>query len=111
MSPQPPTEELADLAEALGMDNVRTLVRTFLNDFPNSLLGLSGGDRTSRYRHAHSMKSNARLMGMHALARRMEELEHRLTGSVGEEVTPRDLQAIQEEFATAVAQLRAFVGE
>lgn len=111
MTTQPPTEELADLAEALGLDNVKTLVRTFLHDFPNSLGGLSGGDRSSRYRHAHSMKSNARLMGMHALSRRMEELEYRLTGETGDEVTPRDLEAIQAEFDAAVDQLRTFAGE
>lgn len=111
MSPQPPTEELADLAEALGLDNVRTLVRTFLHDFPKSLGGLSGGQRSSRYRHAHSMKSNARLMGMHALSRRMEELENRLTGETGAEVTPQDLRAIQAEFDAVVGRLREFVGE
>ena len=41
MTTQPPTAELADLAEGLGHENVRMLVRTFLRDFPQSLLELA----------------------------------------------------------------------
>ena len=74
----PPNESLAELAAVLGDDNVRTLVRTFLRDFPQSLRDLEGGDRKNRHRIAHSMKSNSRLMGGLDLSDRMAALEARL---------------------------------
>lgn len=107
----PPNEALAELASVLGDDNVRTLVRTFLRDFPGSFNELSGGERTNRHRVAHSMKSNARLMGAMALSERMAELEKRLEGATGHDITPADLQAINAEFEEIAAPLRAFVAE
>jgi HPt (histidine-containing phosphotransfer) domain-containing protein len=105
----PPTEALAELAAVLGEDNVRTLVRTFLRDFPLSLRELSGGERSNRHRVAHSMKSNSRLMGALALSRRMAELEARLEPADGLDVTPADLAAINAEFEKIAGPLRAFV--
>jgi HPt (histidine-containing phosphotransfer) domain-containing protein len=105
----PPTEALAELAAVLGDDNVRTLVRTFLRDFPLSLRELSGGERSNRHRVAHSMKSNSRLMGAMALSRRMAELEARLESADGLDVTPADLAAINAEFEEIAGPLRAFV--
>lgn len=107
----PPNEALADLASVLGDDNVRTLVRTFLRDFPGSFQELSGGERSNRHRVAHSMKSNARLMGAIALSTRMAELEKRLDGAGGDDVTPADLTAINAEFEQIAGPLRAFVAE
>ncbi len=106
----PPNEALAELASVLGDDNVRTLVRTFLRDFPPSFQDLSRGDRANRHRIAHSMKSNARLMGAIALSERMAELEKRLEGATGSDITPADLTAINAEFETIAGPLRAFVG-
>jgi len=106
----PPTESLAELAAVLGDDNVRTLVRTFLRDFPASLQELSGGERKNRHRVAHSMKSNSRLMGANALSERMAELESRLEKEGGQDVTPADLAAIASEFEEIAGPLRAFVG-
>ena len=63
----PPNESLAELAASLGVDNVRTLVRTFLREFPNSFAQLTGGERQNRHRIAHSMKSNSRLVGAHGV--------------------------------------------
>lgn len=107
----PPNEALAELASVLGDDNVRTLVRTFLRDFPGSFHELSGGERTNRHRVAHSMKSNARLMGAMALSERMAGLEKRLEGATGHDITPADLQAINAEFEEIAGPLRAFVAE
>ena len=107
----PPTEALAELAAVLGEDNVRTLVRTFLRDFPLSFAELSGGERKNRHRVAHSMKSNSRLMGAMALSKRMAELEARLEKAGGEDVTPADLAAINTEFEAIAGPLRAFVAE
>ena len=106
----PPNEALAELASVLGEDNVRTLVRTFLHDFPGSFQELSGGTRSNRHRVAHSMKSNVRLMGAMELSERMAELEKRLDSPTGDDVTPADLAAIDTEFQRIAGPLRAFVG-
>lgn len=107
----PPNEALAELASVLGDDNVKTLVRTFLRDFPPSFQELSGGDRSNRHRIAHSMKSNSRLMGAMALSERMAELEKRLEGATGADITPADLTAIQAQFEEIAGPLRAFTAE
>jgi HPt (histidine-containing phosphotransfer) domain-containing protein len=107
----PPTEALAELAAVLGEDNVRTLVRTFLRDFPASLRDLGGGQRKDRHRIAHSMKSNSRLMGAHDLADRMAALETRLEGAEGADVNEQDLTAIATEYGAIAGPLRAFVGD
>jgi HPt (histidine-containing phosphotransfer) domain-containing protein len=106
----PPNAALSELADVLGEDNVRTLVRTFLRDFPISLGELSGGDRHNRHRVAHSMKSNARLMGALDLSHRMAALETRLEKPGGEDVTPEDLTAIAREYEAIAAPLRDFTG-
>jgi HPt (histidine-containing phosphotransfer) domain-containing protein len=107
----PPTNELAELASVLGEDNVRTLVRTFLRDFPVSLAELSGpGDRKNRHRIAHSMKSNTRLMGAHHLSDRMAALETRLEQPTGPDFTADDLTLISRDYEAIAGPLRAFVG-
>lgn len=108
-SAPPPNAALAELAEVLGDDNVRTLVRTFLRDFPISFNDLKGGDRKNQHRVAHSMKSNSRLMGALDLSVRMAELEARLD-SDGPDVTPQDLADISADFEAIDGPLRNFVG-
>ena len=95
----------------MGVDNVRTLVRTFLREFPNSFAQLSGGERHNRHRIAHSMKSNSRLMGAHALSRRMAEIEARLSEENDRDVTPDDLTQISAEFEAIAGPLRKFVSD
>src|SRR5512140_134953 len=104
----PPNEELAELAAVLGDDNVRTLVRTFLRDFPASFRELSGGDRKNRHRIAHSMKSNSRLVGAHQLSQRMAALEARLADEGGADVNAGDLAAITRDFEQIEPPLRTF---
>ena len=111
MSNQPPNEALTELSDVLGVSNVQTLVHTFLRDFPISIRDLAAGNRTDRHRFAHSMKSNARLMGAHELSDRMAALEERLGSETGSDLTPEDLAAIKAEFETVAAPLRKFVGE
>jgi len=107
----PPNEALAELASVLGDENVRTLVRTFLRDFPISFAELRGGDRQNRHRIAHSMKSNSRLMGALELSHRMLGLEERLTPPEGPGVNADDLAAINAGFEVIARPLRAFVGD
>jgi HPt (histidine-containing phosphotransfer) domain-containing protein len=111
MSHPPPNAALAELSDVLGTDNVRTLVRTFLRDFPASIRDLATNDRKSQHRFAHSMKSNARLMGALALSRQMAGIEERLAEESGGDVTPQDIAAISAEFETVAAPLRNFVAE
>lgn len=107
----PPNDELAELAAVLGEDNVRTLVRTFLRDFPVSLAELAGpGDRKNRHRVAHSMKSNTRLMGAHDLSHRMAALETRLEQPDGADITADDLTLIERDYEKIAGPLRDFVG-
>ena len=110
-SAPPPTNELAELAAVLGEDNVRTLVRTFLRDFPISLAELSGpGDRKNRHRVAHSLKSNSRLMGAHNLSQRLAALEARLEPPGGADLNAEDVTLISRDYEEIVGPLRVFVG-
>lgn len=107
----PPNDELSELAAVLGEDNVRTLVRTFLRDFPVSLAELAGpGERKNRHRIAHSMKSNARLMGAHDLSHRMALLEQRLESPAGADVSADDITLITRDYEAVAGPLRDFVG-
>ena len=83
----PPNPSLAELASVLGEDNVRTLVRTFLRDFPAALGELDRGERTTRHRIVHNLRTNSRLMGAQRLSQRMAELEERLSDQAGGDVT------------------------
>jgi hypothetical protein len=105
-----PNDALAELAGVLGEDNVRTLVRTYLHDFPKLFGELSGGERKNRHRVAHSLKSSCRLMGALALSRRMAELEVRLAAADGPDVGLDDLAAIRAEFQAFEPPLRKFAG-
>jgi HPt (histidine-containing phosphotransfer) domain-containing protein len=107
----PPNAALAELASVLGDDNVRTLVRTFLRDFPVSYQELRGGDRKNRHRIAHSMKSNSRLMGALELSDQMAGLEDRLAQNDGADITEQDFALISARFEQIAVSLRAFVGQ
>ena len=109
-SSPPPNEALAELASVLGEDNVRTLVRTFLRDFPQSIRELGGGDRKNRHRLAHSMKSNSRLMGAFELSQRLADLEERLSVGGAGDVTRQDIVSIVADYEAIAGQLRTFVG-
>lgn len=107
----PPNEALAELAAVLGEDNVRTLARTFLRDFPKSFHELSNGEPKNRHRLAHSMKSNSRLMGAHELSRQMADLEDRFSGNAGADLSSAELAQISARFEAIASQLRAFIGD
>lgn len=106
----PPNEELAELANVLGEDNAKTLVRTFLREFPISFRGLSAPERKERHRIAHSLKGNSRLIGAHRLSQRLAALEARLEDPAGLDVTAKDLTEITAEYEAVAGALRAYVG-
>lgn len=105
----PPNPSLAELASVLGEENVRTLVRTFLRDFPAALRELGRGTRPVRHRTVHSLKSNARLMGAIGLSQRLADLEDRLSADDGRDLAPVDLAELAADFEAAAADLRVFV--
>lgn len=104
----PPTEELAELVAVLGDENVRTLVRTFLRDFPVSLRDLAISDRKNCHRIAHSLKSNSRLMGAHQLSQRMAGIEARLATPDGADVAPDEIAAITDDYAAIEKPLKQY---
>lgn len=106
----PPNPAVAELISAMGEDNVRTLVRSFLREFPISMQQLAAGDRKTARRVAHRMKSEFRMMGALDLSRRMLELQERLTPETGEELHASDLTAIHAEFEDFARTLQGFVG-
>jgi HPt (histidine-containing phosphotransfer) domain-containing protein len=109
--PIPPTAGVAELVEAMGYDNARTLVRTFLREFPNSLRELATADRKNGRRLAHRMKGESRMMGAATLSARMLELQERLTPEVGEGVNASDLAAVAAEFEEVALVLRQYTGD
>lgn len=106
----PPNDALAELAAVLGEDNVRTLVRTFLRDFPVSIRELQSSDRLNQHRIAHSMKSNTRLMGAYTLSEYLADLETRLSEEGSGRLTSEDLRQIAAQFEAIASPLRTFVG-
>jgi len=102
-----PNNAIAELASVLGEDNVRTLVRTFLRDFPVSFQALTAGDRTDRHRRAHSMKSSSRLMGALELSRYMAGLEARFSDEPDADVSTIARASVQRisELAPQAARL------
>jgi HPt (histidine-containing phosphotransfer) domain-containing protein len=111
MPTPPPTSALAELAAVIGEDNVRTLVRTFLREFPTAVQNLGRGARKDRHRVAHGMKSNARLMGALELSQRMAAIELRLASPDGPDMTNSEIASIAAQYEEIAIPLRAFVGE
>ncbi|MEO5957548.1 MAG: Hpt domain-containing protein [Opitutaceae bacterium] len=107
---RPPNSALAELAAVLGDDNVRSLVRTFLRDFPVSLRALKTSERKDVHRIVHSMKSNSRIMGAIALSQQAAALEARLEHPSGKDISASELAAIAAEFEAVAGPLREFAG-
>lgn len=105
----PPNQALADLAALLGEDNVRSLVRTFLREYPSLLRQFVEGDAVTRRRIAHSLKSNTRVIGLASLSGRMAELEARLANPETV-IEMAECAEIAGEFEAAALPLRAFAG-
>lgn len=105
----PPNPSLAELAEVVGEENVRHLVRTFLREFPVTLRAMGTDDRRNQHRLAHSMKSSAQVVGALDLSQRLAALEQRLADPATPDLTPADINPITGEFETIAGPLRDFV--
>jgi HPt (histidine-containing phosphotransfer) domain-containing protein len=111
MSEIPPNEDLAELVALLGMDNVRLLLRTFLREYPLLIEQLESGDRKTRHRIAHSLKSNARVIGARTLSSYMAAIEERLSHETGSDLSTSDIASIRSQFDSAGREIRVFIGE
>jgi len=105
MSPTDPNESIAQLIDALGVDDTRDLVRLYLEEYSGLIRTMVSGDRESQHRATHSLKSSSRHMGLVTLVRRLEALEARLFLPTGK-VTAQDIETITGEFEKAVLPLR-----
>jgi HPt (histidine-containing phosphotransfer) domain-containing protein len=103
----PPTAELAQLADLLGVAETRDIVRTYLSEFALLYHRLSHGTPEEQHRTAHSLKSSARQMGDLALSQRLAELETRLK-TLGGTVTAADLATITADFEKSANALRSY---
>lgn len=106
----PPNADLAEIAALLGDDNARILVRTFLREYPLLLRQLATGDRRTQHRIAHSLKSNARVIGARDLSARMAAFEARLSSDAGADIDASELAEISTSFDAASEPLRTYVG-
>lgn len=111
MSSVPLNNDLKELVALLGESNVRALIRTFLREYPQLLQQLANGDRKTRHRIAHSLKSNARVIGERTLSARMATIEDRLSTDTGADLTTAEIAEIEAAFDTAAASLRIFAAE
>ncbi len=107
MSLSAPNPALQELVDALGEENVRELVRTFLHGLPDFLRQLASARPEEQVRLAHALKSSARHMGADALARSLAALEARLAHP-GATVPQETLGQLAREFDRVAALLRPF---
>lgn len=104
----PPNPDLIELSKLLGADNVRLLVRTFLGEYPVLMRTMQTGDRSTRMRIAHSLKSNTRVVGARTLSLRFAELERRLADPALPDLEPSEYQALLQGLEEACGPLRQF---
>jgi HPt (histidine-containing phosphotransfer) domain-containing protein len=103
----PPNQALHDLAQLLGDDAAKEIVRLFLQSFPESIRELAGSGRQDQMRIAHGLKSSALHMGADRLSERIGEVEAKLAGSEGT-LEARDLAPANEEFESFAGPLRRY---
>ena len=108
----PPTAELAELADTLGLDDAREVARLFLHDAPRLIADLadprlaeSGVPRGQVA--AHTLKSTARLVGAHPLAALAAALESAFIAG-RPAPGPHELDAVRAEFDRIRTGLAAF---
>jgi hypothetical protein len=109
LSLPPPNEAIRELADVLGDEATREVVRLFLDDFPASIGKLGTGSREEQVMTAHGLKSSALHMGALGLSRRMAELEARL-GKPGETVSEAELAGAMADFEAVAPLLRQYAG-
>ncbi len=105
----PPNQALDDLAQLVGDDAAKEIVRLFLDSFPESIRELGTSGRQDQMRIAHGLKSSALHMGAARLSERIGEVETKLAESAGT-LGPGDLAATSAEFESFAGALRQYAG-
>lgn len=108
--PLPPNQALSELSALLGLENVRSLLRTFLAECPRLVGQLPGADRPTRERIVHNLKSNARIVGAIDLSERLAGLERRLRDPAQPDLDTTEIAVLAGEFEAVAAGLRSFAG-
>lgn len=84
------------------------LIETFLREYPRLIEQLEKGDRTTRHRIAHSLKSNARVVGARALSQQMADYEEQLSSESKPDLDASDIALIKFEFESTARSLRQY---
>jgi hypothetical protein len=105
----PPNTAIRELADVLGDEATRDVVRLFLSDFPQSILRLARGSREEQVMIVHGLKSSSLHMGALELSGRMAELESRLAAP-GETISEAELAGALADFGAVAPVLRQYAG-
>jgi hypothetical protein len=105
----PPNNAIRELAEVLGDEATREVVRLFLDDFPVTIRKLVNGGREEQVMIAHGLKSSALHMGAAGLSARMAKLEARLD-TPGETISDAELEGALADFGAIAPLLRQYAG-
>ncbi len=108
--PTAPNQALNDLAQLVGGDAAKEIVRLFLQSFPESIRELSASERHDQMRIAHGLKSSALHMGAGRLSERIGEVEAKLADTA-RPLAAGDLAPANEEFESFAAALRKYAEE
>ncbi|MFZ9682564.1 MAG: Hpt domain-containing protein [Cephaloticoccus sp.] len=103
----PPNTAIGELADVVGLEDARDLVRTFLKEYSGLIRGMTAEDPKLQHRAVHSLKSSCRHMGLDSMVRRLQALEARMLLPEGK-VTLDDIAVLNSEYERVVAPLRQF---
>lgn len=106
-STPPPNAAIGELAEVVGLEDARDLVRTFLKEYNGLVRAMTAEDPKLQHRAVHSLKSSCRHMGLDSMVRRLQALEARLLLPEGK-VTLEDIAVLDREFERVAVPLRQF---
>lgn len=104
-----PNESLRTLAELVGEDETRELVRIYLSSVPRILADIASADRELAHRAAHSLKSSSYQMGLAEVSEQAKEIELRLHAG-GSLAAPYEITLLTARLKKLEPVLRAYSG-
>lgn len=104
-----PNDALRSLADVVGEDETRELVRIYLSSAPRLLADIAAPDRERAHRAAHSLKSSSNQMGLPEISAQAKEIELRLNAG-GSLPAPYEIALLTARFKKAEESLRGFAG-
>jgi len=100
----PAGQDVPEADDSLRQELVRQFIGSSLNNYNEIAAAIDEGDIATAHRIAHNLKSNAMLIGEGRLSAAAGDIEKHLKGRVNE-ITPMELQALQNEFGAALERL------